>query len=571
MPYSTTVYTGDGTNRTFPVPFPYLDKAHVRVSVAGVIQAGVLFLTAGMVQLAVAPAAGVPVEVSRQTPLDSIVTFVDASTLTATDENTATVQALYAVAEAGDTANRSANLVQTTANQALAVAEAARNTANLLASGSTVSTRAPAGTYSSILTGYGRAWTDMRGHFWNGAATTPHIVALAAGYQIADGSGGTPTTFWQMCCYANVLYWEWRVRGNQSAREMLRNNAAWLRQGYTGAQLASADNTVTGGVSNNRSIINSQDDASLAVEFWRQVHDATGDDAALNTLKTLVTSAYTFFHDPNNSGAGLLYATAAQDPGHQKMSQIIEALTARGALYCYHRTGEAPYLAYAVGTWTWIDQYLKAPAPFAGCHFCELILDPASSRYRMPYLGSAAGFETMRGSSLGYLAGEMWFGSLSAALYQETGEQKYLDALNALVTGMTQRNTYARVGTPVGQAGDVFVNDRDAWSDGLAAPLFVDDALALAGVDASGTWKAVLRNTARAIIAQRTSDGYYGADWSGPEFEISNTYNTWVAQAGNGGGGSGSGMAVPGQVMTSASSVSILQAAALLDRWDQRR
>ncbi len=108
--------------------------------------------------------------------------------------------------------------------------------------------------------------------------------------------------------------------------------------------------------------------------------------------------------------------------------------------------------------------------------------------------------------------------------------------------------------------GDLFVNERDGWTDGYWAPYFADEVLALPGVDPTGLWKMCLRNTALSIIAQRTPDGFYGADWSGPELNTNDHTMTWEEQARRG-RGSGEGMALPGQIMTSSNSAAMITAA----------
>jgi hypothetical protein len=95
---------------------------------------------------------------------------------------------------------------------------------------------------------------------------------------------------------------------------------------------------------------------------------------------------------------------------------------------------------------------------------------------------------------------------------------------------MLQAKTYLRPGSNVGLSGNVLLNDRDGWSDGIFAQNFAYDVLSLAGVDASGEFKAAFVNTAQSIINQRTPDGFYGADWSGPEWDANHRWMTWASQ-----------------------------------------
>jgi hypothetical protein len=120
--------------------------------------------------------------------------------------------------------------------------------------------------------------------------------------------------------------------------------------------------------------------------------------------------------------------------------------------------------------------------------------------------------------------------SLSAQLYLLTGSTNYLDDINSILSAMLRPRTFLRPGANVGLSGNVFLNDRDGWSDGIFAQNFAYDVLSLTGVDVSGAFKAVFVNTAQSIISQRTPDGFYGADWSGPEWDSNHRWMTWATQ-----------------------------------------
>jgi hypothetical protein len=120
--------------------------------------------------------------------------------------------------------------------------------------------------------------------------------------------------------------------------------------------------------------------------------------------------------------------------------------------------------------------------------------------------------------------------SLLAQLYLLTGSMNYLNDINAILSAMLQTRTFPRSGASAGLSGNVLLNDRDGWSDGIFAQNLAYDVLSLAGVDVSGGFRDVFINTAQSIINQRTPDGFYGADWSGPEWDYHHRWMTWAVQ-----------------------------------------
>jgi hypothetical protein len=92
-PYSYRQYAGNGTAKDFAVPFPYLERAQVRVYINLVIETGVYttLLAEGtgyswtsntQIQAVTAPAAGQVLTVRRETPNGSqVVVWQDGSNL----------------------------------------------------------------------------------------------------------------------------------------------------------------------------------------------------------------------------------------------------------------------------------------------------------------------------------------------------------------------------------------------------------------------------------------------------------------------------------------------------------
>jgi len=114
MAYSYITYTANGSQTQFSVPFGYIRKEHVYVSVNQVSQS-YTWVNDSTVQLATAPTAGLKVEVRRSTPADALlVDFVDGSTPVAADFDTSSLQHLYLEQELQDNQGQTISIDPTT-------------------------------------------------------------------------------------------------------------------------------------------------------------------------------------------------------------------------------------------------------------------------------------------------------------------------------------------------------------------------------------------------------------------------------------------------------------------------
>lgn len=115
MASTIAIYTGDGTTTDFTVPFDYLAKKFVKVSVGltkleggdyGDTSKDYYFLDKTTVRLKTAPQAGAEVTIRRYTSAtDRIVSFKDASILKATDLDTSSIQTVHIAEEGRDVVN----------------------------------------------------------------------------------------------------------------------------------------------------------------------------------------------------------------------------------------------------------------------------------------------------------------------------------------------------------------------------------------------------------------------------------------------------------------------------------
>ena len=117
MPFAQFTATGNGSTKQFTIPFPYVKKDHIVVALNNVANTSFSFINDTTIEFDTlssatstqeatgAPKTGVEIEISRDTPLTTaLVDFVDGSTLTAADLDTAVLQLLYGIQEAKDEA-----------------------------------------------------------------------------------------------------------------------------------------------------------------------------------------------------------------------------------------------------------------------------------------------------------------------------------------------------------------------------------------------------------------------------------------------------------------------------------
>lgn len=98
----------DGVTTLYSIPFPYLDRAHVKVMLDGVTQSPSTYswVTEGSIQFIVAPGAGVKVTRYRETPSTPLTIYQSGSVLTRDQLEVDSLQALYRTEEAEEVALR---------------------------------------------------------------------------------------------------------------------------------------------------------------------------------------------------------------------------------------------------------------------------------------------------------------------------------------------------------------------------------------------------------------------------------------------------------------------------------
>lgn len=111
MALSYNQWTGDGVTQTFPLDFPYLDKANITASV-NLLPVAYTWDSDSVIRISPAPANGLVVEARRRTERETrLVDFSDGSTLTESDLDLSATQVFYIVQEAIDIAGGTLELL----------------------------------------------------------------------------------------------------------------------------------------------------------------------------------------------------------------------------------------------------------------------------------------------------------------------------------------------------------------------------------------------------------------------------------------------------------------------------
>ncbi len=196
-------------------------------------------------------------------------------------------------------------------------------------------------------------------------------------------------------------------------------------------------------------------------------------------------------------------------------------------------TGEQRYYDQALNSYTRLH---NASIREDGVYVCEV---GKNGHIGNGPEGSGEEWHVEEANSCSFLAGNMAMAALSAKFYKVTNDQKYLDRVYATNDGIIKWYNN----------GGVLLNDRDAWTNGTYAAYYVSEVLSLPNTE---DMQELIRNTADSIMTRaRTEDGRYGGSWQGPAM---GNESIWFRSA-----------SIPKQAHTSACSISMVTAAALLE------
>jgi predicted alpha-1,6-mannanase (GH76 family) len=356
-----------------------------------------------------------------------------------------------------------------------------------------------------------RAAADLIRHYWVGNEDSGHILPTRDGYATTEPPNGYLWESAQMLCVLENLY---QTSHSPSLLRRLRSQWAFLRERFGVQRMASVGEGSANGWS---------DDAGWSALMLLSFHRSLGDDDALKAAGELVRNAVARWEDTTTGG--LWYRDNHREKASYQASVILAAVR------LYELTGDRFYWDRAVALADWVETALLRPD---GLYYVEADRRGPRRNDRPPEQGSSDTF----------LGGNMAMGVVYARLYRDSGDARYRQRALRVAAAILAVET-----TPDG----VYLNDRDAWTNGFFMGEWAAEVLPLPGLGAEH--RQAMRRSALSIAANaRTEDGYYSPCWSGPA-------------EGAGCGWSRSPANVrPQQLTVSANTVNVLAAAAAIGR-----
>lgn len=353
---------------------------------------------------------------------------------------------------------------------------------------------------------------DLLAHFWTGGLEQGGIVPTSHGYPACDAAharGG----LWERAMAAFALDTLYRATGDATLDRRLKTEWVRLKKLYTPEELEAAGGPLHPAC----------DDSGWDALYYLVLYRHSGDREALARAKGLVENAFRRWHD-DQLGGGLWYNNERNKKSLYGVGVVAAALKIAEA------TGDAALKDTALGCYRWMEAQLLRPD---GLYWADREREGPVGRREPEHIGEAG--------SVTFLAGNMAMGVLHARLYRLTGERVYLERAIRTADALAARLT----------VDGVYLDDRDAWSNGTFAGDWAQEVLWLPGV--GSRHKELLRRTADSIYQHaRTPQGYYGGSWSGP---AEGPGSAWCMKGSR-----------PQQITTSASAVNMITAAALAGR-----
>ena len=385
---------------------------------------------------------------------------------------------------------------------------------------------------------------DLLRNFWRGDAASGAMMREDHGLETQSRQ----EMIWAHATMLFALDTFCRATGDADAKQRIAAQWAFTKASFTAEELTRP------GENPNRALDDAGWDAMAYVLWFRHA----GDPDAMRAAKNLIGNSYRYWRDGSVTN-GLWYSRVPPSQGGGAETRF-KSLYAVGLVFAALDytlcTGDDSLMPDTLAVYEWIETHLRRDRRVVyenglsggGAYTVEV----ADKLYWMEYNEGRDGRRERDGpdggtrpghireaSSVSSLFGNMAMSIIQARLHRLTGGEAY--RARALET------VRALVDSPYYDCGGVFLNDRDAWVNGLFAGWWVSDVLTLPGVPQKA--RDMVYATAKSINEKsRTPEGFYGATWgSGAAWRD-------VAQT------------RPEQIMTSANTVNMIMAAALLER-----
>ncbi len=348
---------------------------------------------------------------------------------------------------------------------------------------------------------------DLLDNFWEGDYQTGHLKRTwdgLPGDDLADHRGSLWETSMAMAAISDL----WAATGDDFYKQLLVAEADYIK---TNVRPEEFDNA--GGM-----FFWATDDCGWIALKLLSFYHATGDMWFVESAITLLDSTDERWYDP---ALGSLYYK--DDVDYMSLYEVSIALS---WLRIWEITGQQRFYDLALRSYNGMQNRLGRDD---GLYYCEANI----------HLPEGDKYDIGEGGSTSFLTGNMGMAAMSVMLHRITGEQKYLDQAYKTTEGLL---TYY-------DRGGVLINDRDGWTNGAFAGFYASYVLSLPNTE---QMQQLLNKTALSIMQNaRTVDGYYGGSWSGP---ATGSGSVWFTKG-----------TIPQQVNTSATSVMIVTAAAILE------
>jgi hypothetical protein len=466
--------------------------------------------------------------------------------------------------------------------------------------------------YADVMRGWQRNWITSDGH-------------LAPAYPIGGVTGGLKNTTagaapepWIWAQGINVLHEAWVIAnriGDASAAAyysgVTATEGAFFMTKYSETDISS---TTYGGstVANTNRMTGLSDDSAWVANAFIDIVDMDGDPLYLTRAANLIAATlqiYRVSDDANNpvvqptgTGAGasapsgvavkwnklgILY-DQSQGTTFGKVSSIFEVDLARAAYrLCLDQSGTLPaglreaFRQYAHAILSWASGYMLTPAPTNNTRSIQYLaatnfnLDPnvanANSK-KQPYNPQQVYLQPedaykpadVRGNARDYDAGTCMVGALALLVNANEPDADLLNLAKNIATAIPKARGFGRTldGVPYLQCV------REPWTGGSRYPLFTRLLLVSVSVPDVLPLFQALYNTARYINATQ-GNGFCGPDWFPEEYSSNDQTLTWNDENAIGYGSTrGGGMGRREQLMTHSSCVAVVQAARLLEPYE---